>query len=692
MTLQNGKMIAGRYVIEEKIGSGGMADVYKANDVKLGRTVAIKVLKPELSSDATFVNKFRAEAQSAAGLEHPNIVNVYDVGVQEGCYYIVMEYIPGVTLKSYIEKKGKLNYRETLSIAIQVARGIQAAHSNNIIHRDIKPQNIIISSDGKVKVTDFGIARAASEDTIHSDVMGSVHYASPEQARNGYVSNRSDIYSLGIVMYEMVTGHVPFDGDSAVEVAIKHLQDEMVSPSADAPDLPISLEKIILKCTQKSADRRYDTIDSLLLDLRKALLNPYEDFVTMSTADQGKTRVLTDEEQREIQENAIASRYGLEDEDEEEIDDKYAYIYDEDEDEEEEDDEGGFFNNRMERTVNILRIVVLVVIVVIVIYILGSFFGWFHFGSNRRNSDDNEVVTEEQEPERVEMISVLGLTVSQAQEAVDPLGLTIVKSGEQASEAYTVGQIISQDVTKGEMVDKGSNIYVVTAADAAKDLIYIPDVVGYDVDSAASLLENEGFTVSKEFQYSSTVPAQQVISQSPSGGNSGNAGDVVTIYVSQGTESTTVPTVVGSSESEARNALGNAGLNVGTVTQDYSNSVAEGNVISQSISGGSSVSQGTAVDLTVSLGPQETSYYIKSQISAPDVTLRYADIYLYKAESDDLIQSWTAITPDQFPYTIEVHGITGVDAGTLIIDWYYTDDSGNNLEYAQEQAVVFKAE
>ncbi len=692
MTLQNGKMIAGRYVIEEKIGSGGMADVYKANDVKLGRTVAIKVLKPELSSDATFVNKFRAEAQSAAGLEHPNIVNVYDVGVQEGCYYIVMEYIPGVTLKSYIEKKGKLNYRETLSIAIQVARGIQAAHSNNIIHRDIKPQNIIISSDGKVKVTDFGIARAASEDTIHSDVMGSVHYASPEQARNGYVSNRSDIYSLGIVMYEMVTGHVPFDGDSAVEVAIKHLQDEMVSPSADAPDLPISLEKIILKCTQKSADRRYDTIDSLLLDLRKALLNPYEDFVTMSTADQGKTRVLTDEEQREIQENAIASRYGLEDEDEEEIDDKYAYIYDEDEEEEEEDDEGGFFNNRMERTVNILRIVVLVVIVVIVIYILGSFFGWFHFGSNRRNSDDNEVVTEEQEPERVEMISVLGLTVSQAQEAVDPLGLTIVKSGEQASEAYTVGQIISQDVTKGEMVDKGSNIYVVTAADAAKDLIYIPDVVGYDVDSAASLLENEGFTVSKEFQYSSTVPAQQVISQSPSGGNSGNAGDVVTIYVSQGTESTTVPTVVGSSESEARNALGNAGLNVGTVTQDYSNSVAEGNVISQSISGGSSVSQGTAVDLTVSLGPQETSYYIKSQISAPDVTLRYADIYLYKAESDDLIQSWTAITPDQFPYTIEVHGITGVDAGTLIIDWYYTDDSGNNLEYSQEQAVVFKAE
>ena len=302
--IETGMIIAGRYEVEKKIGTGGMSDVYKAKDHTLGRCVAIKVLKPEFCEDMNFVSKFRAEAQAAAGLEHPNIVNIYDVGSQDGFYYIIMEYVQGITLKTYIEKKGRLNYKETLSIAIQVARGIQAAHAKNIIHRDIKPQNIIISTDGKVKVTDFGIARAVSEHTIHSDVMGSVHYASPEQARNGYVSNRSDIYSLGIVMYEMVTGRVPYDGDSTVAVAIKHLQDEMVPPSEYAPDVPVSLEKIILKCTQKSADRRYDSMESLLVDLRKSLLSPNEDFVDLVPYNQGKTRVLTDDEVREIQEKS----------------------------------------------------------------------------------------------------------------------------------------------------------------------------------------------------------------------------------------------------------------------------------------------------------------------------------------------------------------------------------------------------
>ncbi len=688
--IEKGMMIAGRYMVEDKIGSGGMADVYKAKDCKLGRTVAIKVLKSEFAVDAAFVSKFRAEAQSAAGLEHPNIVNVYDVGTQNGFYFIVMEYISGITLKSYIEKKGRLNYRETLSIAIQVARGIQAAHSKNVIHRDIKPQNIIISTDGKVKVTDFGIARAASEDTIHSDVMGSVHYSSPEQARNGYVSNRSDIYSLGIVMYEMVTGRVPFDGDSAVEVAIKHLQDEMVPPSTYAPDLPISLEKIILKCTQKSADRRYDSIDSLLVDLRKALLNPYDDFVVISAADQGKTRVLTDEEARQIQENAVATRYGQDEEPEEDYDDRYAYIYDDDEDEDEEEEYNeGFLNHRMERAVNILRIVVLIVIVVIVIYILGSFLGWFNF-SLRRNTE--EVVEVEETVEREEMVSLLGMTISQAQEYVDNLGmdLTIVQNGEQASEAYEVGQIISQDVSWGELVDRGSTIYVVLAADQGKDMIYIPDAVGYTADEATTLLEGQGFQVAREFQYSSSVAAGKVISQSPSGGNNGKAGDTVTLYISQGNESTSVPSVTGQPESDARNALANAGLNVGTVTQENSDAVAEGSVISQSIAAGSAVSQGTSVDLVVSLGAKETTYYIKSQINAPSVTLRYADIFLYRSDNGELIQQWNGIS--EFPYTIEVHGITGTDTGLLVINWYYTDDNGYDLESDQEQEISFKQE
>ena len=264
--LKTGMIIAERYEIVGKIGTGGMADVYKAMDHKLNRFVAVKVLKPEFREDTTFIKKFRSEAQAAAGLTHPNIVNVFDVGDDGGVYYIVMELIEGITLKEYISKKGKLSIKEATSIAIQVSMGLEAAHSHGIVHRDVKPQNIIISTDGKVKVTDFGIARAASSNTISSNVMGSVHYSSPEQVRGGYSDEKSDIYSLGITLYEMVTGRVPFDGDTTVAIAIKHLQEEMVPPSVYTPDLPYSLEQIILKCTQKSVDRRYSSMEDVIAD------------------------------------------------------------------------------------------------------------------------------------------------------------------------------------------------------------------------------------------------------------------------------------------------------------------------------------------------------------------------------------------------------------------------------------------
>mgnify|MGYP000088977902 CR=1 FL=1 len=313
--LTEGMFIAERYEIIGKIGAGGMSDVYKAKDHVLGRFVAIKVLKQEFSEDVNFVTKFRTEAQSAAGLEHPNIVNIYDVGSENGMHYIVMEYVDGITLKTYIEKKGKLTYKEAVSIAIQVGRGIEAAHNKNIVHRDIKPQNIIISTEGKVKVTDFGIARAATSNTINSDVMGSVHYSSPEQARNGFVDGKSDIYSLGIVMYEMVTGRVPFDGDTTVAVAIQHLQEEMVPPTAYTPDLPISLEKIILKCTQKNPDRRYENMGELLIDLKKCLISPNEDFVTMvPLGSNDKTRVIgQDEGVRLVTDAILRSKAGIKD-------------------------------------------------------------------------------------------------------------------------------------------------------------------------------------------------------------------------------------------------------------------------------------------------------------------------------------------------------------------------------------------
>lgn len=280
--LKEGVILGERYEIISRIGSGGMADVYKAKDHKLNRMVAVKVLKPEFREDKTFIRKFRTEAQAAAGLSHPNIVNVYDVGEDRGVYYIVMELVEGITLKDYIDRKGKLSVKEATSIAIQVSLGLEAAHNRNIVHRDVKPQNIIISTDGKVKLSDFGIAKATSSNTISSNVMGSVHYSSPEQVRGGYSDYKSDIYSLGITMYEMVTGRVPFDGDTTVAIAIKHLQEEIESPSKYTPNLPFALEQIILKCTQKSPDRRYNNMAELIDDLKHSLMEPQGNFVKVT--------------------------------------------------------------------------------------------------------------------------------------------------------------------------------------------------------------------------------------------------------------------------------------------------------------------------------------------------------------------------------------------------------------------------
>ncbi|HIW21164.1 MAG TPA: protein kinase, partial [Candidatus Dorea intestinavium] len=285
-----------RYQVLSKIGSGGMADVYKGKDLMLNRFVAIKVLKKEFRVEGDFVSKFRSEAQAAAGLSNPNIVNVYDVGEDRGLNYMVMELVEGITLKEYIHKKGRLSYQETISIAIQICQGIGSAHAADLIHRDIKPQNIIISTDGKVKVTDFGIAKALSSNTVTGTAMGSVHYTSPEQARGGYSDVRSDIYSIGITIYEMITGEVPFDGDSTVSVAMQHLQKEMPYPSDIVPDIPYSLEQIIMKCTLKNAARRYASTGDLIRDLKHSLVDPEGDFVNISPISDTESIIITDTE------------------------------------------------------------------------------------------------------------------------------------------------------------------------------------------------------------------------------------------------------------------------------------------------------------------------------------------------------------------------------------------------------------
>ena len=292
-----------RYEVLSKIGTGGMADVYKGKDLMLNRYVAIKVLKKEYREDVNFVRKFKAEAQAAAGLMNPNIVNVYDVGEDRGLYYMVMELVEGITLKEYIERKGRLSHKEVISIAIQMCTGISVAHAAGLVHRDIKPQNVMISRDGKVKVTDFGIAKAITSNTISSNAMGSVHYTSPEQARGGYSDTKSDIYSIGITLFEMVTGRVPFNGDSTVAVALKHLQEEITPPSEFVRGIPYSLEQIILKCTQKNSERRYSSTNALIQDLKRSLVNPDGDFVIIPPLRNADTVIISGDELDDIRHN-----------------------------------------------------------------------------------------------------------------------------------------------------------------------------------------------------------------------------------------------------------------------------------------------------------------------------------------------------------------------------------------------------
>ncbi len=580
--------IAERYEIIEKIGTGGMSYVYKAKDHTLGRFVAIKVLKSEFANDENFLQKFRSEAQNAAALSHPNIVNIYDVGATQEFNFIVMEYIEGITLKTYIEKKGQLSFKEAVSIAIQVGKGIEDAHKHHVIHRDIKPQNIMISTDGKVKVTDFGIARAASAETINSEVMGSVHYISPEQARNGFVDCKSDIYSLGIVMYEMVTGRVPFDADTAVAVAVSHIQDEMVHPSAYAPDLPVSMEGIILKCAQKSPDRRYQNMEELLTDLKKALISPNENFVVIPALEAQKTVVIGKDDAREIK-NAVATTE----------DETLSESEGEEDEEEEEDDDDGFLNPKMEKIVTILGIVVVIVIFAILVFLAGNILGIWKFSSNSSDSDTSSETG-------IIVPDVTDMTYEEALETLNELGLGIKISSYETSDEYDAEKIMSQDPESGDVVDENTTIYVVVSSGEEASLL--PSFSGETEEAAIEKIEALGLTAgTTNYEYSSSVEAGIVISQTPDANTEITEGMTVTLTVSRGAQLVSVPSVVNETEESARTKLTSYGLTVGTVTTAYSDTVSEGKVISQSISSGKQVESGTSVDLVISLG-KKTEY------------------------------------------------------------------------------------
>ena len=698
--LEIGSFLSDRYEILSKVGAGGMSDVYKAKDHILSRFVAIKVLKQEFSEDSSFVTKFRAEAQSAAGLEHPNIVNIYDVGSENGLYYIVMEYVEGITLKTYIEKKGQLSFKESASIAIQVARGIEAAHNKNIIHRDIKPQNIIISTDGKVKVTDFGIAKATSSNTISSDVMGSVHYASPEQARNGFVDGRSDIYSLGIVMFEMVTGRVPFDGDTTVAVALQHLQEEIARPSIYAPDLPISFEKIILKCTQKTPDRRYQTIEELLTDIRRSLAHPDEDFVTIAPlVDGGKTKVISPDELDKIKEGRGVAEDLNDDDTDADNDDEYADgeddddEYDEslldDDDDEEDDDDGKLLNPKMDKAITIMGIVTAVIIVIVIIYLALSVAGVFKFGGKKNSESqqtesqtqtESESESETQTETEGQMIDIRGMSVEDAQKAVDRLKLDLtVFAFETKQSDGKDGTILEQDVKAGDTVKRGSQINVVIAGkgDSTSEMVKIPSVIGKTKSSAKSTLESAGFSVTFEYgDYNDSVAADVVTAQSPSAKKQAAKGSTVTVTLSPGQKPITVPNVVGASQSHAESALAGAGLKYTYADSQYSDTVLAGNVISQTKSG-ETVAAGTTITLTLSKGKQEISTNVSKGISYS------GEGTVVKAEYKLVGKSGTVYDKGSYENTssFTVSGTMKEATGSIVVTWTVqtgeTDEAGN---------------
>ncbi len=665
-----GMALADRYEIEEKIGTGGMSDVYRARDLKLNRLVAVKILKQEFSENQNFVSKFRTEAQAAAGLMHPNIVNVYDVGDENGINYIVMELVDGITLKKYIEKKNRLSVREAVSIAIQVAMGLQAAHDHHIIHRDIKPQNILISREGKVKVADFGIAKAATSNTITSNVMGSVHYTSPEQARGGYSDAKSDIYSLGVTLFEMVTGRVPFNGETTVAIAIKHIQEALPSPKEYAPDLPISVEKIILKCCEKSPDRRYQSAEDLIRDLKRSLITPDEDFVTMiRPEEENATRVSTQQEQIRQSHTVPSGEMRL---NEEPVrtgksgsgnrTDKSGRDRDRSrEKSRSRDNDRSSSDAGLERLTIIMAVIAAFLIGIILLFLIGRSFGLFGSENGKPTSS----------------------------------------SGISATEISTASEAVSQDG------------------------IVVPQVVGLSFAEARSQLEAKGFVVEKAEDADNIRPKNEVTAQKPGADWRASSGATVTLTVSTGAnaaeaagtaatadpmaaasdsaatavsmeQEVAVPNVIGLDEETATATLIEAGLTVGSVTSvNHEDPSLNGLICNQAPVFSTKVAAGSAVNLELSIGPANILYSYEADIPAPtaeeDASYSGGTPVTLSMTTEDgtpLLNTTTTV----FPYHVGFHGITSA-RGILTMNFTattqsYVDESGNTIEGTTEERTV----
>ncbi|MBQ8198572.1 MAG: Stk1 family PASTA domain-containing Ser/Thr kinase [Lachnospiraceae bacterium] len=678
-----GMLIGDRYEILEKIGTGGMSDVYKAKCHKLNRFVAVKVLKQEFSENTNFVSKFHVEAQAAAGLMHPNIVNVYDVGEEEGINYIVMELVEGITLKNYIEKKARLSVKEAISIAIQVSMGIEAAHNNHIIHRDIKPQNIMISKEGKVKIADFGIAKAATSNTITSNVMGSVHYTSPEQARGGFSDERSDIYSLGCTMFEMLTGRVPFDGETTVAIAIKHIQEEMASPREYVSEIPVCVEQIIFKCTQKSPDRRYQSMGELIVDLKKSLMYPEENFVKIITAETGgETKMISEDDIAEIKQRTdhidldepmrlnerkiqkmTSAELDLDEDDEvyapvsgeQPSKTKYQQMDEDEDDDEDEEYDDDDMDPKMERITTILAIVAAVIIGILALVLVANALGIFK-GDKPGTTQES---TEQTQSETVIMIDVVGRDVEEAKKMLNDLGLG-TKVTKQESDQYEVDQVVEQSVMAGEEVALYTTIDLIVSSGTVG--IEVTDVTGQDEMTAKSALEALGFKVTVTTASSDTVEAGKVVSQDPVAGSKAEEGATITLTVSSGPEivKVKVPDLRGMSETAAKEKLTEVGLTCGSVSETYSDTVTQGCVVSQSYSPDTEVDEGTSVNIQLSIGPEKHTYKYVATLDAPS-GYSGGNVTITITAADGDVRSFAT---SSFPCAVNETGFA-VSSGTL---------------------------
>lgn len=555
-----GKILGNRYEIIEKIGNGGMATVYKSKDRVLNRYVAVKILRDEFTTDEEFIKRFRIEAQSAASLTHPNIVSIFDVGNEGSLYYIVMELIKGKTLKEIItEENGPLPWKWSLNVVTQIASALETAHKNNIVHRDIKPHNIIITEDGIAKVTDFGIAKAVSNSTITAfgTTIGSVHYFSPEHARGGYTDAKSDLYSLGVVMYEMLTGRVPFDADTPVSVALKHMQEEPIEPKELNDNIPQVVNDIIMKAMQKDVNLRYQSATEMLKDLNAALKNPDDNFVHIGSNVGAATQRISTQEIAEAERKAKEAN----------------------------NPKNGKKPNKFIEFVKKHKALSFGIGAIILFFVA--------FGATMG-------IVELVNPKDVQIPDLVNKTQDEAEQIVKDLKLKLVVKSEEYNENVEEGKIISQDPAYQEnyTVKEHSEISVVISK--GTETVEVPDVVGKTREEAEKLLKDAGLVAEITEENDEKVEAGIVLSQDIEDGETVNKGSTVKLVVSKGSGivNVEVPSLVGKTEQEARNLLTEAGLKV-NVVNDEDESKNDGVVLRQSRDAGTEVQEGTTITITV---------------------------------------------------------------------------------------------